>query len=120
MFKLTVHKAFNGQEAVNMFQRNLMKNCCDIKYKLVLMDLNMPILDGYDATIQILSQFKRVYPDGQYPNGDKLFVVSVTAFVNEENIRKCYRVGMVDVLHKPVNCDALGKSLDQYYFYRSN
>ena len=55
MFSQPVDKAFNGQEAVNMYSKNLMKNCCSKKYKLVLMDLNMPIMDGYEATIQILS-----------------------------------------------------------------
>ena len=43
-------------------------------------------------------------------------VVAVTAFANEENIKKCYRVGMVEVLHKPVNCEALKTALDQYYY----
>ena len=110
-FKQSVDKAFNGQEAVNMFSKNLTKSCCNVKYKLVLMDLNMPIMDGYDATVQILSQFKKFYPSGHYPNGDRLYVISVTAFVNDENIKKCYKVGMVDVLHKPVNSDALEKAL---------
>lgn len=95
-----------------MFQKDLLKTCCELHYKLVLMDLNMPIMDGYDATIQILSQFRKVFPDEQYPNGDKLFVVAVTAFVNDENIKKCFKVGMVEVLHKPVNCEALGEALN--------
>ena len=34
-----------------------------------------------------------------------MFVVAITAFVNEENIKRCYKVGMVEVLHKPVNID---------------
>ena len=79
------------------------------------MDLNMPVMDGYDATILILQQFWKVFPDGHYPNGDQLHVVAVTAFVNDENIKKCYKVGMKEVLHKPVNCEALGTVLDIYY-----
>ncbi len=101
-----------------MFSKDLVKKCCDVRYKLVLMDLNMPVMDGYDSTIQILSQFKKVYPEGWYKNGDKLFVVAVTAFVNDENIKKCYKVGMVEVLHKPVNCEALSNALDLYYYYK--
>jgi CheY-like chemotaxis protein len=112
MFQITVDKALNGQEAVNMFQKNLVKKCCNVRYKLVLMDLNMPIMDGYDATALIIQQFKKVYPDEKYPNNDSLYVVAVTAFVNDENIRNCYKVGMVEVLHKPVNCEALGSVID--------
>ena len=70
-----------------MFQKNLLKKCCNVKYKLVLMDLNMPVMDGYDATIQILQHFKQENPDGFYPNGDRLYVVAITAFCNDENIK---------------------------------
>jgi len=38
--------------------------------------------------------------------------------VNDENNRKCLRVGMSEVLHKPVNVEALGRVIDMYYNYR--
>ena len=82
------------------------------------MDLNMPVMDGYDATELILQSFRRSFPSGVYPNGDQLIVVAVTAFVNDENNRKCLRVGMSEVLHKPVNVEALGRVIDMYYNYR--
>eukprot|EP00347_Sterkiella_histriomuscorum_P003626 403363564 len=118
-FQVTVDRALNGQEAVNMFQKNLLKKCCNLKYKLVLMDLNMPVMDGYDATAIILQKFWNVFPEGHYPNGDQLFIVAITAFVNDTNIKKCYKVGMKEVLHKPINFEALGKVIDQYFYYRT-
>ena len=38
-FGLSVDKAMNGSEAANMFSKNLVKKCCDVKYRLILMDL---------------------------------------------------------------------------------
>ena len=70
MFKLKVDKAMNGQEAVNAFSKNIVKKCCQTYYKLILMDLNMPVMDGYEATVEICESFHKVYPDGQYHNGD--------------------------------------------------
>ena len=86
MFQLTCDKAMNGKDAVTMYTNNILKKCCNVRYKLVLMDLNMPIMDGYQASILIQAQFKREFRDLQYPNGDKLYIVAITAFVNEENI----------------------------------
>ena len=43
-------------------------------------------------------------------------VVAITAFVNDENKKKCFNVGMVEVLHKPVNYIKLKQVLDKYYF----
>lgn len=47
-------KANNGEEAVKLFRRNRNKKCCDVRYRLILMDLVMPVLDGIGATIQIM------------------------------------------------------------------
>lgn len=51
MFDIVVDKATNGKDAVIMFTKNLHKKCCNTRYKMVFMDLNMPIMDGYEATI---------------------------------------------------------------------
>jgi two-component system sensor histidine kinase/response regulator len=53
-FNIIVDMAMNGQEAVEMFKKNHMKTCCDVRYKIVFMDINMPIMDGYQATSHIL------------------------------------------------------------------
>ena len=50
MFNINVDQALNGLEAVVMLAKNLEKSCCKTNYKLVLMDLNMPVMDGYDST----------------------------------------------------------------------
>lgn len=54
MSNLHVDKAMNGEEAVEMFIDNHQKHCCGNKYQLVMMDLEMPVMDGYLATQKII------------------------------------------------------------------
>ena len=54
-----VEKAENGQEAVEMFMDNRQKCCCKTWYKLVLMDLDMPVMDGFQAAEKIIEYQKR-------------------------------------------------------------
>lgn len=51
---IVVDKAMDGQEAVEMFKSNFDKTCCNTKYRVILMDINMPIMDGYTATTHII------------------------------------------------------------------
>lgn len=53
-FQLSVDKALNGADAVAKFRKAITKKCCNIRYKLILMDLNMPVMDGYRAAQEIL------------------------------------------------------------------
>lgn len=61
------------------------------------MDLNMPRMDGIQATKEILhyKQEGIVHKD--------LEIVAVTAFASEEEKRKCEQAGMVDFIRKPVS-----------------
>ena len=45
-----------------------------------------------------------------------MHVVAVTAFLNEENIKKCFDIGMSDVIHKPLSNEALKLVVDKFFF----
>jgi CheY-like chemotaxis protein len=53
--EITYDIAGNGQLAVQMFKKNLEKTCCDLRYKIIFTDVNMPVLGGLEAANQIRS-----------------------------------------------------------------
>lgn len=78
--------AFNGAEAVDALQQ---KN-----YGLVLMDLQMPVMDGYEATRTIRSS-------GEVLNSE-VPIIAMTANATKEDRQQCLDAGMDDYVPKPV------------------
>jgi signal transduction histidine kinase/CheY-like chemotaxis protein/HPt (histidine-containing phosphotransfer) domain-containing protein len=81
--------AINGMDAVNKIHAN--------GYDAVLMDLQMPVMDGYEATRIIRSDLK-------YEN---LPIIAMTAHVMEDVREKCLYMGMNGYVTKPVDVDEL-------------
>ncbi|KAM5429440.1 Chk1 protein kinase [Microsporum canis] len=75
-------------------------------FHVVLMDVQMPVLDGCDATRKI-----RQDPD---PNVNEVLVIAMTASAIEGDREKCIDAGMNNYLAKPVRSDVLKGMLDRY------
>ncbi|ETI26074.1 hypothetical protein G647_02851 [Cladophialophora carrionii CBS 160.54] len=75
-------------------------------FHLVLMDVQMPVLDGYEATKAI-----RADPD---PNVNRVLIIAMTASAIRGDREKCLEAGMNDYLAKPVRQTALKTMLDDY------
>jgi CheY-like chemotaxis protein len=90
---VNVTLADNGQEVLD-----LLATAADpLPWSLVLMDIQMPILDGHQATVKIRSQ-------ARYAN---LPVIAMTAHAMQEERDRCKAEGMVDHLTKPIDPDTL-------------
>jgi CheY-like chemotaxis protein len=87
--------AANGIEAVQSVQRQA--------YDVVLMDVQMPELDGLDATRQICSLM---------PNGGRPRIVAMTANAMQGDREMCMAAGMDDYLTKPIRVDRLVEALN--------
>ena len=85
--ELDVSLAKNGQEAVDMYKKN--------NYDLIFMDIQMPIMDGYEATKQI-----RKY-ESSHPEHHKTVIIAMTANALKGEKEKCISLGMNDYLAKP-------------------
>jgi len=85
---VTIDYAENGKEAVEKFKVNHEKYC------MILMDINMPEMDGDEATKVIRSL--------DIPKAKEIPIVAMTADVFKEDVEKCLSVGMNDHISKPI------------------
>jgi PAS domain S-box-containing protein len=97
---LGIDCAVNGIEAVRMFSEN------PDKYDVILMDIQMPEMDGLEATRRIREL------DAEWAK--QVPVVALTANVFREDIEKCLENGMNDHLGKPLDFDKVMEKLRKY------
>ncbi len=97
----TVRVANNGREAVE----TLLDGPQPTPYHLVLMDLQMPEMDGYQATA-------RIRGDGRFAS---LPIIAMTAHATIEERQRCLAAGMNDHVSKPIDPGALFETLGHYH-----
>jgi len=97
-FGCIVETAGNGAEAVDLYAR--------LPFDLVLMDCQMPVMDGYDATAAI----RRLERDKGWPRRP---VIALTANALACDRDRCYSAGMDRYLCKPVNAALLRSVVHQ-------
>ena len=98
--EITIDYAENGRIAVSMFSKN------PSKYDLILMDINMPEMDGYEAT--------RLIRTRNLPSAEKIPIIAMTANVFKEDIERCMAYGMNDHVGKPIDIETLLERLNKY------
>lgn len=91
-----VVEASDGREAV--------ANAIGDGFNLIMMDLNLPVLDGYEATREILA----------HPNSCHVPVVAFSAQCSEERRRKALEAGCVDCIEKPIDFNKIEEILKRF------
>lgn len=85
--------ANNGQEAVELSSKK--------QYDVILMDMQMPILDGLEASLAIRKNTELHQPA----------IIALTAKVMNEDKQACFKCGMNDFLTKPLKLHQLSEAL---------
>jgi CheY-like chemotaxis protein len=86
---------FNGVQAIESLKKQ--------SYDMVLMDIQMPEMDGYSATRQIREELKLTIP-----------VIAMTAHAMSGEKEKCIKSGMNDYISKPINEEILFDIIQKY------
>ncbi|MBN1903561.1 MAG: response regulator [Deltaproteobacteria bacterium] len=95
-YGIIIDKAGNGKEAIEMLRK-------DNPYDIIFMDMQMPEMNGIDATIIIRSEICKDTP-----------VIALSAAVLKEDRENATEAGMNDFLEKPVNVEKLKEVLKKY------
>ena len=90
--------AHNGQEAVEIYSASEPSH-----YKLILMDLRMPVMDGLTATRQIRMLHR--------PDAGVVPIIAMSADAYEEDVRNCREAGMQNHISKPVDINRLMRAI---------
>jgi CheY-like chemotaxis protein len=95
--------AYNGEQAVKAIKQS-MDEQDPFRFSLILMDCNMPFLDGYEATKRIRKLFLTLdIPRAQQPR-----IVAITGHVENEYVQKAISSGMDKVYPKPLPIKEFG------------
>ena len=95
----TIHIAVNGQEALEHLETNH-------KHDLVLMDCQMPVMDGYKATQRIRASTEVL--------NSSIPIIAMTANAMKGDKEKCIQSGMDDYLSKPIDPNELAAMLKRW------
>jgi PAS domain S-box-containing protein len=98
-FNVSTTVADNGEQALSLLAEN--------EYDLVLMDCQMPVMDGYETT-------RRIRGEGSQVLDKNIAVVALTAHAMQGDEEQCLAAGMNDYLTKPVDPQLLNQKLDTW------
>lgn len=96
---IVLHEAGNGREALEMFEKNA--------YSMLLMDIQMPIMDGYTATRNIRSIEEST-------GRTRTPIIALTAYASENDFQSSMAAGCDDHIAKPFKKKTLIDCLARY------
>jgi CheY-like chemotaxis protein len=89
----------NGHEAIDALDR--------VAYDLILMDCQMPELDGYEATQRIRAR------ERERPSDRREYIIALTAHALDGDRELCLQAGMDDYVAKPIRIDQLQDAIER-------
>lgn len=96
--------AHDGEELINITKNDRIK-----RFDIIFLDLGLPGINGFEAAVYLKKH--HIYKD--------IPIIAVTAFVSEEDTKRCFEAGMNDVITKPITLKDI-KHMLNIYVIKSN
>jgi signal transduction histidine kinase/DNA-binding response OmpR family regulator len=93
--------AENGEQALRMFSET------PFRYDIILMDIQMPVMDGYEATRRIRAVEAKI-------SEKRIPIIAMTANVFREDVERCLEAGMDSHIGKPIDYEEVVRKLKKY------
>ena len=100
-YPVILSRAFNGEEAIDNFLND------KSAFNLVLMDIRLPKVNGYEATRKI----KEINPS--------IPIIAVTAYAHSQGVIDCFNSGCDDFISKPFDINKIVKIISNYLVLRN-
>jgi len=102
------------QTALDVFENSLKKKCCNVGYPLVITDISMPILSGYDLARKMLrlQQKKEAWLG---VTESKFTIMALSAHVDDGVKKQAFDIGMKDVIAKPLEYHSFAVLVTRYF-----
>lgn len=104
------HLGYGVDIAVNGL--DALEKLFETPYRIVLMDCQMPVMDGYEAT-QKLRQWEVAQSRNQ-PYSVPIIIIGITAYALAGDRERCLAAGMDDYMSKPISIEALQETLNRW------
>lgn len=103
MQEIVIDKALTGSDALDFVKQDVENHLgLECGYTLILMDCNMPFMDGYECSVRIREYL--LEKEVEQP-----LIAAVTGHTEQAYIDRCIHSGMNQVLSKPVDAKVLGQ-----------
>ena len=99
---LKYDEADDGDTAFELYKKCMEKTCCNVRYKLILTDINMPRMDGITETEEIMNYHRALQLKD--PTIEDIVIIGLTALNECEELEtNTQQAGMKTVLYKPLD-----------------
>ena len=109
---MIITEAQDGKQAIDIFKEKIESNICQFCdfFKLIIMDLNMPITNGDDAT-KIILQISKDKAIDKPTNRNLVKIIAASAYTDMDSKNLCQEAGMLRFMNKPLKNRELVKNL---------